>query len=85
MCFSCRYFEIFRYSRGAVVGSVNLPPYGDEDTLDTVKTALMNAQSAGHVVVIVDNEHLQRAKKVTDFFYGLIVLPVHQNMQGKKG
>uniref|UniRef100_A0AAF5RT77 TBCK protein kinase n=1 Tax=Wuchereria bancrofti TaxID=6293 RepID=A0AAF5RT77_WUCBA len=55
----------YEYSRGAIVGSVNLPPYGEEDTLDTIKTALMNAQSAEHVVVIVDNEHLQRAKKIS--------------------
>ncbi|KAL3982387.1 Rab-GTPase-TBC domain family protein [Acanthocheilonema viteae] len=55
----------YEYSRGAIVGSVNLPPYGEEDTLDTLKTALMNAQSAGHVIVIVDNEHLQRAKKIS--------------------
>lgn len=56
------------------MGSVNLPPYGEEDTLDNVRTALMNAQSAGHIVVIVDNEHLQRAKKVVHFFYDLVVL-----------
>ncbi|KAM3725988.1 TBC domain-containing protein kinase-like protein [Dirofilaria immitis] len=55
----------YEYSRGAIVGSVNLPPYGEEDTLDTIKTALVNAQSAGHVTVIVDNEHLQRAKKIS--------------------
>uniref|UniRef100_A0A0R3RWD2 Protein kinase domain-containing protein n=1 Tax=Elaeophora elaphi TaxID=1147741 RepID=A0A0R3RWD2_9BILA len=55
----------YEYFRGAIIGSVNLPSYGEEDTLDTVKTALMNAQSAGHVVVIVDNEHLQRAKKIS--------------------
>uniref|UniRef100_A0A915PHP3 Rhodanese domain-containing protein n=1 Tax=Setaria digitata TaxID=48799 RepID=A0A915PHP3_9BILA len=54
----------YEYSRGAIVGSVNLPPYGEEDTLDTIKTALINAQSAGHVIVVVDNEHLQRAKKI---------------------
>uniref|UniRef100_A0A1I7W136 TBCK protein kinase n=1 Tax=Loa loa TaxID=7209 RepID=A0A1I7W136_LOALO len=55
----------YEYSRGAIVGSVNLPPYGEEDTLDTIKTALINAQSAEHVVVIVDNEHLRRAKKIS--------------------
>uniref|UniRef100_A0A8R1XUT7 TBC domain-containing protein kinase-like protein n=1 Tax=Onchocerca volvulus TaxID=6282 RepID=A0A8R1XUT7_ONCVO len=55
----------YEYSRGAIVGSINLPPYGEEDTLDTIKTALMNAQSVGHVIVIVDNEHLQRAKKIS--------------------
>lgn len=62
------------------MGSVNLPPYGEEDTLDIIKTALVNAQSAGHVVVIVDNEHLQRAKKVAYIFYDLVVLLVFQNI-----
>ncbi|VDM96316.1 unnamed protein product [Thelazia callipaeda] len=55
----------YEYSRGAIVGSVNLPAYSEDDTLDIIKTALLNAQSVGHVIVIVDNEHLQRAKKIS--------------------
>lgn len=52
------------YLRGAVVGSVNFPPCGSEEPLDLIRTALRNAQSADHVVVIVDNQHVHRANKV---------------------
>lgn len=47
-----------------MIGSISLPPLGDDETLDSVRTALSNSQTAEHVVVIVDNEHQQRAKKV---------------------
>lgn len=58
----------YEYSLGAIVNSVNLPPYAEEDTLDSIssiKIALLNAQLAGHIIVIADNGDLQRAKKIS--------------------
>lgn len=52
------------YLRGAVVGSINFPPCGCDEPLELIRTALRNAQTADHIIVIVDNQHVHRANKV---------------------
>uniref|UniRef100_A0A0N5AET7 TBC domain-containing protein kinase-like protein n=1 Tax=Syphacia muris TaxID=451379 RepID=A0A0N5AET7_9BILA len=53
------------FSHGSLTGSINYP-YGDNEPLDMILTALRYAQLAEHVIVIVDNQLCQRAFLVAE-------------------